>query len=102
MKKTLVTKATWLGRRGETFEWRSGDAKSRRVNVLRWVDEAHEKNGGHPAGTVVIRHVVGDGRTRTFTEFETRTYGPGELSNDQVDAIARQMLRQRVVTAKVS
>lgn len=32
------------------------------VAITEWLDDADERNGGHPAGTVVARHLSGDGR----------------------------------------
>lgn len=65
-KITKTTKTTYLGRKAEVTEVRKGGPHSERVVITRWVDQADERNGGHPAGTVVLRHIEGDGRKSSF------------------------------------
>lgn len=79
-KKSRRHEATWLGRRGVTYEWRAGRALGLRVDVHHWLDAATESNGGHPAGTTVVRLIEGDGRSRDFKEHARRVLPPGDAS----------------------
>lgn len=45
-----------------------------RVAILLWVDDADERNGGHPAGTIVADHIKGDGRRLDFQRFAEETF----------------------------
>lgn len=69
--------------RSKNAATRSGE----RVVVMTWLDDASEANGGHPAGTVVARHIEGDGRTDEFKVHDTAVnpadpiaYATGRLS----------------------
>lgn len=39
-----------------------------RVAVMHWIEDAKGQPVEHPAGTIVARHIVGDGRTAKFKE----------------------------------
>lgn len=58
--KTTTRKVTYLGRRAEVTEIRTGGPTSEREVQTRWIDDAHERNGGYPAGTVTSRTITGN------------------------------------------
>lgn len=61
MAKTIgPRKSTYMGRRAEVTEIREAGPHGVREIRVRWIDDAHEKNGGHKAGTVVSRTVTGN------------------------------------------
>jgi hypothetical protein len=70
MKRTKTAKVTYLGRRAEVWEERTGGPYSDRRVFTRWIDDATETNGGYPAGTVTVRRVKGDGRNPNFVVIE--------------------------------
>lgn len=51
---------TWLGRRAECKELRQSGAAGVREIRTRWIDDAHENNGGYPAGTITSTTISGD------------------------------------------
>lgn len=58
-----VHEGTWLESRGiSTTTYHQTSNIGLRTSVLEWVDEAHVKNGGWPAGTKTRKVVKGDGR----------------------------------------
>lgn len=60
MKVTKPRKVTYLGRRAELWEERLAGPSGERTIFVRWIDDADERNGGYPAGTVTARRVTGD------------------------------------------
>jgi hypothetical protein len=72
-KNEIVTiTATYLGSRAEvTTRHLTGGQFGIRVVSTRWIDAAHESNGGHPAGTTVVIVCRGDGRKDDFEVFAT-------------------------------
>lgn len=53
-------KVTYFGRRAEVTEIREAGPTGVREIRVRWIDDADERNGGHPAGTVTSRTIKGD------------------------------------------
>jgi hypothetical protein len=64
---TVVWNGEYFGRRAEvtTTHFDSKELGLRLVKT-RWIDDADDRNGGHPAGTVVVRLIRGDGRKSDF------------------------------------
>lgn len=54
----------WFGRRARytVIKRKGSKSLSERVAITEWIDDARSDNGGHKAGTVVVRHMTGDGR----------------------------------------
>lgn len=81
MQFTKVTKprtVTYLDARAEVTEYRVAGPMSERVVATRWIDQAHERNGGHAPGTITLVHVKGDGRKpATFVKFGSHVLEPG-------------------------
>lgn len=65
--------ATYHGRRARVGTVGS-QGFGRRVVVMEWLDDATPENGGHAAGTVVARHMKGDGRTADHVVYAEQTF----------------------------
>lgn len=68
---------TYLGQRAQVREVsrsKSGRSTGERVVVTQWIDDAKGQAVEHPAGTIAVRHVKGDGRTDTFVEYSVHTF----------------------------
>lgn len=55
---------TYLGRRATNLTENLGGGVKR--STITWINDATESNGGHPAGTTVVRTYRGDGRDASF------------------------------------
>lgn len=83
-KATRTRTVTYLGARAEVTEVRTAGPNSRRVVITRWLDEAKGQPTEWAAGTVVLRHVEGDGRKpATF-----KVYGEAAIEGTTAEAIA--------------
>lgn len=60
MSATNPTQVTYLGRRAQVWEYRTAGPASERTVFVRWIDDAHERSGGYPAGTVTAKVVKGN------------------------------------------
>lgn len=69
--RTQVIERTWLGSRAiQATDHHDTNPVGLRTITVRWLDDAHEQNGGHPAGTVTRTVVKGDGRKPNFEVIE--------------------------------
>jgi hypothetical protein len=65
--KTTVRDTTYLGRAARVTTIHHDKSKmGLRTVRTTWLDDADERNGGHPAGTTVEHTIKGDGRTANF------------------------------------
>ena len=97
MKITAPKTAEWFGARCTTWTVQTGGPNSERVGVYRWIDQADERNGSHPAGTVVLRHMKGDGRSANFTLFDQVVVADAaDLTDAEVTARATALIEARV------
>jgi hypothetical protein len=71
VKRTETKDLTYLGRRARTTtNYYQSNRTGLREIVTEYIDDADERNGGWPAGTITRRVVKGDGRHPDFQTIE--------------------------------
>lgn len=87
MRKTKTVKRTWLGRKGETYDYViRGGRLGKRVSVHRWLD----------TNEVEIRLIEGDGRTQNFKEYQKATLN-NPTDKEIMDVVKRMAYATKVV-----
>lgn len=87
---------TYFGRTARVRELRATRKRDGlRVVVLEWIDDADARNGGHPAGTITVRLIEGDGRYLGFCEHRAEILPVGTPVDDATNLAERMLAEQR-------
>lgn len=82
MTQTKPEHVTYLGVPANVWEYRTArDPRCERVIAVEWLATAVGQRVEHPAGTIALRHVTGDGRRPDFQLHAETTVQSVEAAN---------------------
>lgn len=97
LRLTKTKNVTYMGRAAKVWDLLATANKlGERVSLVRWIEDADERNGGHKAGTVVARHCKGDGQRRDFVQYAERAF-----HGETAEADALEWSHQRLAEGSI-